>query len=203
LFPYPWSAPMDMHDFRHGKEHDASSSESDGDDDDTGHNLVAAAAPAVAPTAVDAAERRVDAAEKRATGNQLFKNGDLEAACEAYASALEALLYNTEPDLSAMSAVLCNRSAALVRLDRGEDAVRDATDAVQFDPRQVKPYYRLATALDSLGRHREVVDVCDEALELAPESEQLEALRLGAFEALGFRTRDEQGHDLAAGTTMH
>ena len=158
LFDNPWSRPVETHDFRHGKELDDTPSSDDDDEAST-----------------------VDAAERQAAGNQLFKDGDLEGACEAYASALSSLVGVPEPDLSAMSAVLCNRSAALVKLGRSEDAVQDATDAIKFDRRQAKPHYRLATALKSLGRHREVVDACDEGLELAPEHEQLEALRTSAF----------------------
>jgi tetratricopeptide (TPR) repeat protein len=172
----PWSKPLDVHDFRHGKEH-GSSSEDGGDDgdDDAAQN---AAAPAAAPTAVDAVERR-------AAGNEHFKKGELEAAYEAYSLALSALVDVPEPDISAMSAVLCNRSAALVKLGRAAEAVQDATDAVQLGWKQVKPYYRLATALYSSGKSREVllqvVDACDEGLELAPENEQLEELRVSAF----------------------
>ena len=58
----------------------------------------------------------------------------------------------------------------------------DATDAVKFEPGQVKPRYRLATALQSLGRFQEAVDACDCGLALAPGHLQLESLRSSASE---------------------
>jgi len=87
-------------------------------------------------------------------------------------------------DLATSCAVLCNRSAALVQLNRFDDAVRDAMDAVHFDSRKVKPHYRLAKALAAMGRHREAVDACDEGIEIAPENEQLEELRNSLFSCL-------------------
>ena len=127
----------------------------------------------------------ISAAEWQVTGNQFFKQGNLEEACKAYSRALELLLSVTDDvDLVSGSNVLCNRSAALVKLSRFDDAVRDATDAVHFDPHKVKPHYRLATALAAMGRHREAVDACDDGLDLAPGSEQLEELRSSSFARL-------------------
>ena len=126
----------------------------------------------------DRDESIVSPAEWQQIGNRLFKEDDLNEACHAYTNALAGLVAeHATMDISIMVAVLCNRSAARVKLYRAEDAVDDAADAVRLDPSQVKPHYRLATALRAMGRHREAMDACDAGLELSPGHEQLVKLR--------------------------
>ena len=77
---------------------------------------------------------RSTVAELQAEGNRLVKVGESEAAAGVYASAL-AMLERGEgasDDSSFASttvSLLCNRSFALLKAGRGEDAERDAARA--------------------------------------------------------------------------
>ena len=51
-----------------------------------------------------------------------------------------------------VSAVLCNRSMALLKLGRNEEALVDAVRAVFVDSQSLKPRYRHACALKARGR---------------------------------------------------
>eukprot|EP00966_Prymnesium_polylepis_P085416 1977554-Prymnesium_polylepis.1 len=126
----------------------------------------------------------VPAAECQATGNKCFKDGKLDLALLWYARALAALVKQADVDLSAVGAVLCNRSAALVKLGRHDAACADAAQAVELQPDQVKPHYRHACALRALGRHDAAVAACDKGLALAPGHAQLNEVRRACRAAL-------------------
>lgn len=124
--------------------------------------------PEVAPQA---------AAEFQEEGSRHFREGRWMQACDSFARGLNLLNERPEPDQSLCIALLCNRSAALLKAERCEEAERDAALAVEIDPSLVKPRYRHACALLALGRVQEATVTCDAALAHAPNNSQLEALR--------------------------
>ena len=70
----------------------------------------------------------------QAAGNKLFKEGFLDEAICAYDLALEAA-----DDSAARTAILCNRSAALLKANKLQEAYVDAGHAASLDPASVKP----------------------------------------------------------------
>ena len=112
------------------------------------------------------------AAEHQSAGNKLLREGyHAEAIC-AYDLALEAA-----QDDATRGAILCNRSAALLKAHKLDQAAEDASRAVELNPTLVKPRYRQACALSALGRARDALMACDAGLAVAPGNAQLLALR--------------------------
>eukprot|EP00965_Chrysotila_dentata_P124374 4111461-Pleurochrysis_carterae.AAC.1 len=109
----------------------------------------------------------VDAA--REAGKAAFIQGNFEEARLRFSEALEA----NPTD----AVLLSNRSAALDKLGRQEEAVQDAREAVRADPTYAKAHYRLATALLALGRAGEAESVADTASKRFPANGQLRTLR--------------------------
>ena len=74
--------------------------------------------------------------------------------------------------------LLCNRSAALMKMGRYADAATDARGAMQDAPEGfVKAHYRLACALRGGGDNAGALRACDEALQIWSGNDQLKALR--------------------------
>ncbi|KAF8276102.1 mitochondrial import receptor subunit [Trypanosoma cruzi cruzi] len=94
-------------------------------------------------TAASFPQKTEKAEEYRARGNDAMKQGNLRKAVRCYS---EALKY--EPSSSTLWS---NRAAAMIQLDRGDDALSDAKRAISLDPMNVKAYYRKASALYLLG----------------------------------------------------
>ena len=128
-----------------------------------------------------------DAISCQETGNNYFREGDAAAACIWYGHALEALQADTTSKVS----ILCNRSAALLKLDRCIEAVADAALAVSLTPDAVKPRYRHAGALRALGALDEAIAACDVGLKLSPANAQLSSLRRSCLEELGATEEEE------------
>ena len=109
-----------------------------------------------------------DAAAKRA-----FAEGHYEEAARLYSSLLE-----RKSAVDQRHLLLCNRSAALMKLGRYEDAASDARTAIQAAPEGfVKAHYRLACALRGAGDYAGAISECDRALLIRPGNEQLKGLR--------------------------
>lgn len=112
------------------------------------------------------------AAAHKASADKLFKEGFLDEAICAYDLALA-----VADDDAARTAILCNRSAVLLKDNKCKEATSDAARAVALDPANVKPRYRQACALSALGKTREAMAACDAGIKLAPDNAQLQALR--------------------------
>ncbi|GAA5826304.1 hypothetical protein JCM5353_003785 [Sporobolomyces roseus] len=80
----------------------------------------------------------MSAAVLKAQGNSHFAKKEWESAIESYSQALEA-----EKDLVASAALLSNRSAAYVHLDKLEEALADARLCINRKPTWSKGYARL------------------------------------------------------------
>lgn len=84
-------------------------------------------------------------------GNDLFKNGDIEASIQCYSKAID--VNNTD------SRIFTNRSAAYFRLGHYELSIVDADTAIRINPQGEKGYYRKACAHRKLN-HSVIADVC-------------------------------------------
>ena len=111
-----------------------------------------------------------DAAEReRSRANALFAGGRFREAVEVFSDLLA-----MDPDNTIL---LCNRSAALLKLKQNGAAVEDASLAVSLHPDAIKPRYRLASALLASGDSDGALQALEPALQQQPANEQLLALR--------------------------
>lgn len=99
-----------------------------------------------------------------------FAAGDFESSVSWFSEAI------TE-GCASRHVLLCNRSAALIKLSRLAEALADANEALQECPCSVKAHYRRAQALAAMNQHKLAAEACADALKLEPGNLQLEALR--------------------------
>lgn len=88
--------------------------------------------------------------ELKDLGNKAFADGDFISAEQYYRDAIS---------LDGTSHILyTNLSAALLGQERYEEALMSANEAIKLDPSWLKAYFRKATALEKLGRKRELFE---------------------------------------------
>jgi tetratricopeptide (TPR) repeat protein len=93
-------------------------------------------------------------------GNGALKGGELELAIRKYSEAIDLCSCDDQgnksegicfhPDEAAVC--LSNRSLVLLKLKRNEDALKDASEAVEINPDYAKAHHRLGKALEAVGR---------------------------------------------------
>lgn len=88
----------------------------------------------------------LEALQSKDRGDRLLNDGDAQGALTAYNSALAVL--ESRPRL--LSRVLCNRSAAFREMKLGQEALRDANEAVEIEPSLAGAWKRKAQAHESL-----------------------------------------------------
>ena len=143
---------------------------------------------ATAPNLMSGPSSSPDTAAKAA-----FAAGDFEAAAQLYSSLLE-----RRSAIEQRHLLLCNRSAALMKMGRYDDAANDARDAIQDAPEGfVKAHYRLACALRGSGDNAGAQAACDDALQIRPGNDQLKVLRESCL-----RDMLESAAPMAAGGMM-
>ena len=101
-------------------------------------------------------------------GNQAYMQGDFERAVVFYSRGLEAEPRN--------AILLSNRAAAYITLHRPEEALQDATLAIECDATYYKAYFRKADALRSIDRLSEALEVVTSALALLGSKPELDIL---------------------------
>jgi tetratricopeptide (TPR) repeat protein len=87
-------------------------------------------------------------------GNEAFKRGDHEESIRLYSKAIELC-----DDKSVLHLIFCNRAAALLALERFEEALADCEQVIQLDPKFIKGYLRKTMALRAMGRKKEALEV--------------------------------------------
>src|SRR5690242_11266915 len=102
--------------------------------------------------------------EAKERGNEAFKRGDHQEAFNLYSKAID--LAATEVDKTGLHLVYSNRAAALLTLERFEEALADCEHVLQMDPNFMKGYLRKAMALRALGRKREALETAKLGLSL-------------------------------------
>ncbi|KAL1495889.1 hypothetical protein AB1Y20_014533 [Prymnesium parvum] len=111
-----------------------------------------------------------------------FTSGDFQTSATWFEAALR------ESNCAERHLVLCNRSAALLKLRRLAEALADADEAACLCPTFVKAHYRRAQALSAMEEHDLAAVACARALELQPDNEQIIGL-LRSCEHACFQTR--------------
>ena len=97
-------------------------------------------------------------------GNALFRSGSCVAAVDMYSLALQ--LVGATP----LVKLLANKAAAYMHIKRHDDALLNATVAIALDPTDVKSWYRRASALLKLDRHKAALVACERGRRLAAAS---------------------------------
>jgi len=99
-------------------------------------------------------------------GNACMKDGDFNEALKLYTEAI---------DLDGNNAVyFCNRSAAYIKLDDLEKALRDVQVALQLDPTYARAYGRMGVIQSTLGNHLKAYSCYKKANELDPGNDSYE-----------------------------
>lgn len=109
----------------------------------------------------------------RANASQ--REGNFEGAIVLYTQALEKARSTDQ------SAVLFNRSVALARMFRWEEALQDANECVKFNPNWSRGPQCQGTALEGLGRLPEALAAFETALALEPGNQVSSCLRVHVF----------------------
>ena len=92
--------------------------------------------------------------ESKEAGNKLLKEGQTEEAIAEYGKAIEQC-GNAAEHAKVGAVCYSNRSLALTKLARFEEALADAMEALKLDPTYAKAYNRQSKALEGLGRNEE------------------------------------------------
>ena len=123
-------------------------------------------------------ERVVEAEKFKTAGNEHFKTGNLDAACTAYAEALERLVnLRTPPTALEMRIALHNNTAlCLFKQERWEDASSHATKAIALDPDNVKALFRRGASKHQQGRLQDALRDLRRALALDPQAKYVRKL---------------------------
>ena len=98
---------------------------------------------------VEKNENIISVSNLKEQGNDFFKKGNFQKAVETYSSAIT-LTDNTS---SFDPTLLSNRASAFIRLEKFEDALRDAEVYISHRPNCYKGYARKALALVGLNMH--------------------------------------------------
>ena len=101
------------------------------------------------PVNVKKNENIVSTSDLKEQGNDFFKEGNFEKAVETYSSAITL----TDSTSSFDPTLLSNRASAFIRLEKFEDALRDAELYISHRPDCCKGYARKALAFIGLNRH--------------------------------------------------
>ena len=109
------------------------------------------------------------AKEAVAAGKAAFASGDFAEAEKQFDIALESSIDNRHE-------IVCNRAACALKLGRFSDAVADASEATYLEPNYLKGYYRLAQALQGVGKIDRALIAVRNGLKLQPDSKQLLSL---------------------------
>ncbi|XP_026452982.1 STI1-like protein isoform X2 [Papaver somniferum] len=105
--------------------------------------------------------------DSKSRGTSAFRRKEYSLAVDWYTEALK-----TDPS---DAAVLSNRSLCFVYLNKGNSALKDATQCVLARPDWPKAHYRKGVALKLLNRLDDAADAFLDCLKLDPENKELEA----------------------------
>jgi tetratricopeptide (TPR) repeat protein len=110
----------------------------------------------------------LSATQWKEKGNDYFRTAQYQRALECYTGSI-----NAEPTAVAYA----NRAMALMKLREFEQAVEDASEALEIDPNYLKAYQRRGAAYKELGSYLNALRDYESALRLSPQSQALRAER--------------------------
>jgi tetratricopeptide (TPR) repeat protein len=125
------------------------------------------------PASIPEHERdETKALQQKQLGNDLFVKRNFVQALEAYSEAI--LFAPLEKNFDKNRSIFyCNRAACLLELGRNDEAVKDCTQALEFDPNYVKALLRRSKAHEKLDQLEEALADLDAALVLEPNMKGL------------------------------
>jgi len=144
------------------------------------------AAEASPRPAADAEAEARELNEQRLRANQMFGAGDFVGAAEAYTHALSVLGMGEGADehrRADAARFLANRAACRLKLQQASQALADAKQAVEMDPTYDKAHFRLAHALQGVGRRSEAHESMKKVRELRAAAASRDAVVGGASDA--------------------
>ncbi|CAF3590275.1 unnamed protein product [Rotaria sp. Silwood1] len=115
----------------------------------------------------------------REQGNQAFKQGKYQDAIDQYTEALNLLinLSLSERIKTELTKCYSNRSQCYINLNQYEDAIEDATRALEYTPADQKSLYRRSTAFEHLGKLHEAISDAQRLISISSKgSEQTNIL---------------------------
>ncbi|CAF1091303.1 unnamed protein product [Rotaria magnacalcarata] len=100
-----------------------------------------------------------DAATFREQGNQAFKQGHYQEAIDRYTDAIHALNNEQLNDSIKNDLTKCysNRAQCNINLEQYDDAIEDATKALEYTPTDQKSLYRRANAFERSGKLNQAI----------------------------------------------
>ena len=107
----------------------------------------------------ETAEEKAKAEEFKNKGNEALKKGESQRAVDLYTEAMKIDLTN--------AIYRCNRSAALIEMQKFEDAEQDAYLATRLDPKYAKAWSRLGLAVLKQGHAKRAKKAYEQAVQLA------------------------------------
>ncbi|XP_047050436.1 ankyrin-3-like [Lolium rigidum] len=112
--------------------------------------------------------------ELKGQGDEAFKKQDYLKASVFYTQALKMDNFDAK--------LLSNRSLCFLRMGDGKRAYEDATECAEIRPKWAKAHYRLGAAFMCMKDYNSAYQSLSRALELNPESEEVEKLFWEAME---------------------
>lgn len=112
------------------------------------------------------------ALSKKQTGNEFFSQRNYLLALEAYNEAILFAPLTKDFDKN-RSIFYCNRAACLLELGRNDEAIKDCTQALEFDSKYVKALLRRSKANEKLDQLEEALADLDAALAIEPNMKGL------------------------------
>ncbi|CAK9036495.1 Protein unc-45 homolog B (Unc-45B) [Durusdinium trenchii] len=109
--------------------------------------------------------------EDKERGNELFKAGRFDAACEKYGEALAAVDKAGDQDAESKAlkvTIFSNRAACFLRLKKEDAAMQDCNEALALDPTNVKLLFRRAQAAMAMKKVEDAFRDLRRLLELDP-----------------------------------
>jgi len=103
-------------------------------------------------------------------GNEEFKKGNIEQAIKLYTNAIQEC-EDDEKGKLVKSDIYCNRAACYHQLYDPKKTSEDCTQALKYNPQNVKAMIRRAQALESLEKYEDALKDFEQSLILAPGSE--------------------------------
>jgi DnaJ family protein C protein 7 len=104
---------------------------------------------------------------KKEEGNEAFKNGNPQEACDLYTQALAIDPYNSITN----SKLYCNRALMLQKLGRLQEAIDDCTEAIKLDDKYIRAYKRRAGLYSENEQYEESLRDWKKVFDLEPNRE--------------------------------
>ena len=113
----------------------------------------------------------LDSIVLREQGNQAFKQGQYQDAIDRYSEALITLqdLSLSESIKNELTKCYSNRSQCYLNLNQYEEAIDDATRALEYSPADQKSLFRRANALEKLGKYNEAISDAQRLISVIPK----------------------------------